>query len=103
LYSVNLKLSVEAKITSSFLIFTYNQAKVGLIFHSALEKSVLSIDFVITSAGIFKLTSSLIVGIIGNSSAHKPFIFITSLPVETFKLLSFNNSIFTSSSCTRFI
>jgi len=103
LYSDNLKLSVDAKITALFFIFTYNQARVGLIFHSALENKVLSIAFFIIFQEIFKLTSSLIEGIKGNSDASNHFIFSFQLEVLIFKLLSLNNSIFTVSSVTKFI
>ncbi|MDR0772070.1 MAG: hypothetical protein LBF15_03325 [Candidatus Peribacteria bacterium] len=102
MYSVSLKLSVEAKITSFHLMFTYNQAKVGLMFPSALENRVLLIDFLITSHKTFKLTSSLIVGIIGNSLASSPFMINFQLHVDIFMLVSFNSSIFISSSSIRF-
>jgi hypothetical protein len=42
LYSLSLKLSVDAKIIFSSVIDKYIQAKVGRIFHSAVENSVLS-------------------------------------------------------------
>jgi len=103
LYSDNLKLSVEANITALFLIFTYNQARVGLIFHSALEKRVLSIAFLIIFQETLKLTSSLTEGIRGNSSLFIHFIFNFPLHVDIFRLSSFTNSSFISSSVTRFI
>jgi len=98
LYSDNLKLSVEAKITSLSFIFIYIPANVGLIFHSADEKRVLSIEFLIILPEIFKLTSSLILGISGNSEASNHLIFIFQLEVAIFTLSSFNSSIETSSS-----
>jgi len=98
LYSDNLKLSVEANITSFDFMLTYNQARVGLIFHSAEENKVLSIEFLITFQEIFKLISSLIFGIRGNSEASIHLIFIFQLEVPILILSSFNNSIFTSSS-----
>jgi hypothetical protein len=101
LYSDNLKLSVEAKITSFHFIFTCNQAKVGLIFHSAEEKRVLSIDFFIIFPEIFKLISSLIFGIKGNSEDSIHFIFNFQLEVDIFNIELFNNSISISSSCTK--
>jgi hypothetical protein len=70
------------------------------MFHSAEENKVLSIDFFIILPDIFKLTSSLIVGIRGNSEASIHLIFIFQLEVEIFKLSSLNNSTVTSSSCT---
>jgi len=76
----------------------YKPANVGLIFHSAEENNVLSIDFLIILPEIFKLTSSLIVGIRGNSEASNHFIFIFQLDVDIFTLSSFNNSTDTSSS-----
>jgi len=82
-------------------MFTYNPARVGLIFHSADENRVLSIDFFTTFPEIFKLTSSLILGIKGNSDASIHFIFNFQLDVEILILSSFNNSTVTSSSCTR--
>jgi hypothetical protein len=84
-------------------MFTYSQARVGLIFHSALENKVLSIDLFIIFQEISRLTSSLIEGIRGNSEASIHFIFNFQLQVEIFKLSSFNNSIFTSSSETKFM
>jgi hypothetical protein len=101
LYSVNLKLSVDAKITSLFSIFTASHARVGLIFHSAAEKSVLSIDLFKTSHLILKLTSSFILGIKGNSSASIHLIFKFELEVVIFILSFFINSICISSSFTR--
>jgi hypothetical protein len=50
-------------------MFTNIQAKVGLIFHSAEEKRVFSIDFLITSDFIKKLEFSLTHGIRGKSEA----------------------------------
>ncbi|MDR2411909.1 MAG: hypothetical protein LBD88_05120 [Candidatus Peribacteria bacterium] len=58
----------------------------------------MSIDFLITFHEMVKFTSSLIVGIRGNSDASSHFIINFQLQVEIFTLLSFNNSIFTSSS-----
>jgi len=103
LYSDNLKLSVDANITALFFIFTYNQARVGLIFHSALEKRVLSMAFLIIFQEILKLTSSLIEGIRGNSLLSIHFIFSFPLQVDIFILSLFNNSIFISSSVTKFM
>jgi hypothetical protein len=60
LYSDNLKLSVEAKTVSFQEIFTNNHARVGLIFHSADEKRVFSIDFLTTLHFKNRLVSSLI-------------------------------------------
>jgi hypothetical protein len=68
------------------------------MFHSAEEKRVLSIDLLIILPEIFKLTSSLMFGIRGNSEASIHLIFNFQLEVLIFKLLSFNNSIVTSSS-----
>jgi hypothetical protein len=79
-------------------MFTYKPAKVGLIFHSAEENKVLSIDFLIILPDIFKLTSSLIFGIRGNSEASSHLIFIFQLQVEILTLSSLNNSTLTSSS-----
>jgi hypothetical protein len=102
LYSLNLKLSVEAKIASVFLILTSIQANVGLIFHSAAEKRVLRVDSIKTSHLTFSDTSSLIVGIKGNSSASIHFIFIFQLFDDTSRLSLFSSS-FISSSKTKFI
>jgi hypothetical protein len=101
LYSDNLKLSVEANITSFHLIFTASHARVGLMFHSAAENKVLSIDFLITDHFILRLTSSLIFGIKGNSLASIHFIFKFELDVVIFKLSFFNKAILTSSSFMR--
>jgi hypothetical protein len=98
LYSDSLKLSVDANIISFHFIFIYNQAKVGLIFHSAEEKRVLSLDLLIIFPEIFKLISSLILGIRGNSQASIHLILIFQLEVLILILLSFNNSIVISSS-----
>jgi hypothetical protein len=56
-------------------IFTEIPARVGLIFHSAEENRVFSIDFLTTLPERLKLTSSLIAGIKGNSFASNHFIF----------------------------
>gem|GEM_PF-857813 len=98
LYSDNLKLSVDAKITSFHFIFTYKPARVGLIFHSADENRVLSIEFFIIFHDRFRLISSLIFGIRGNSEASIHFIFNFQLQVDTFILSSDNNSTVISSS-----
>jgi hypothetical protein len=79
LYSDNLKLSVDAKVAEFQSILTRIQAKVGLIFHSADEKRVLSIDFLTIFHFNFKLISSLIHGITGNSEASIHFIFVFQL------------------------
>jgi hypothetical protein len=68
------------------------------MFHSAEENKVLSIDFLIIFHGRFKLTSSLILGIKGNSDASIHFIFNFQLEVAIFILSSFNSSIVISSS-----
>jgi hypothetical protein len=102
LYSLNLKLSVEANTASSFLIFTNIHARVGLIFHSAAENKVLRIDSVNIFHFIFNDTSSFIVGIKGNSSLGIHLILNVQLS-ERISKLSFNSSISISSSNTKFI
>jgi len=67
LYSESLKLSVDAKVASLPLMFTKSPASVGLMFHSALEKSVFSIDLLTTSPLSERESSSFIDGITGNS------------------------------------
>jgi hypothetical protein len=69
LYSLNLKLSVEANTISSSFIDKNIHAKVGLIFHSATEKRVFSMaDFKILD-DILKTYSCLNAGIKGNFDA----------------------------------
>jgi hypothetical protein len=102
LYSLNLKLSVEANIASLFFIFTSIQAKVGLIFHSAAENKVLRVDSIKIFHFIFNDTSSFIVGIKGNSSLAIHLILILELSDFT-SILSLFNSISISSSKTKFI
>jgi hypothetical protein len=100
LYSESLKLSVDAKVASFHLILTASQARVGLIFHSADEKRVLSIDFFTISHLRVRLVSSFMVGIRGNSLASNHLIFKFELTVVIFILSFFMSSISTSSSFT---
>jgi len=102
LYSLSLKLSVDAKIASDHFIFTRIQAKVGLIFHSAAEKRDFHIAFIKIFESICNETSSLIVGIKGNSSDSIHFILNLQL-FERISKLSLINSISTSSSKTKLI
>jgi hypothetical protein len=78
-------------------------AKVGLIFHSADENNVLSTPFLNISQTIFKLVSSLMLGIKGKSSLTIHFIFKFELSVVSLKLSFLINSISIISSFTRFI
>jgi len=98
LYSDNLKLSVVANIVSFHSIFIKIQAKVGLIFHSAEEKRVFSIDFFIILHFKVKLVSSFIFGINGNSEELNHLIFIFQLSVLIFTLSSELDSISIKSS-----
>jgi len=101
LYSDNLKLSVEAKVTFLSSILTRIQARVGLMFHSADENKVFSIDFLITLHSKVKDKSSLIFGIKGKSEAIVPLIFIFHSGVLICILSSLNNSISKLSSVIR--
>jgi hypothetical protein len=78
------------------------QARVGLIFHSAAEKSVFSIAFFNTLAFRVIEVSSLIVGIRGNSSASIHLIFMCPEIVFTSILASLVNSNSISSSLNKF-
>jgi hypothetical protein len=98
LYSDNLKLSVEAKTTFSHLIFTYNPARFGLIFHSAEENNVLSTACLIIFPGRVNQISSFILGINGKSFASTHLILIFHHFDLICKLLSDNSSILIFSS-----
>ena len=96
--SESLKLSVEANIASFHLILTASPARVGLIFPSAEEKRVLSIDFFTISHFSVRLVSSLMLGIRGNSLASSHLIFRFELTVVILMLSFLMSSISTSSS-----
>ena len=90
-YSESLKLSVDAKIALSQVIFTEIPASVGRIFPSAEEKRVLSIDFFTTEPLSKREVSSLIEGIRGKSFAGNHLIF--NFPLEVLIIiLSFPHS-----------
>jgi hypothetical protein len=87
-------------MASFHLILTASHARVGLIFPSADEKRVLSIDFFTISHFRERLVSSLILGMRGNSLASSHLIFKFELIVVIFTLSFLISSISTSSSFT---